>query len=133
MSGSGGGCGAGAGTGASGSGGRGRSADSGVGDGGSGSGGLASVGTGSRAVLGDLLLDARRFGIGRAVVIAGQQVLVVGAEAGPVVAGAGVDLALQLRGTGIENAGRTLVCTLDRTPHEHSLLSSAGRSACGRC
>ena len=65
--------------------------------------GCGAVGRGGAAVLGFLLGDAEAGRVAGAVVVAGQEVPVLLAEAGPVVASAGRDLGLELRDAGVED------------------------------
>ena len=95
--------------------------------------GGATVHGGGTAVLLALLLNGADAGIVRAVVVARQEVLVVGAEAGVVCRGARVDLGLDCCETGIENAGLMSVES-KHTGLDNLLLSSTGRGTrrCGR-
>ena len=65
--------------------------------------GCGAVGRGGAAVLGFLLGDAEAGRVAGAVVVTGQEVPVLLAEAGPVVASAGRDLGLELRHACVED------------------------------
>lgn len=52
---------------------------------------------------GDLVLDGGPLGVVRAVVVAGQQILVLLAEADPIIASTGIDLRLDASSAGIDN------------------------------
>lgn len=95
--------------------------------------GGATVHRGGTAILLALLLDGADASIVGAVVVAGQEVLVIGAEAGVVCCGTSVDLGLDCCETGIENAGLMSV-ERKHTGLDDLLLSSTGRGTrrCGR-